>query len=445
MAKGDSHGASFSLSAGGCDPDPVAGLFRSTGASPGESRAGSSGGPAPAATGRTGGRPGSRAQKQAQQEAAEREKLAAQLQQVQADAEARTRAALKQIEDLKAQLAEAEKQGRKKDQTIRQLTVDLKQAKDQFDRILSNLNKKHLDDSTDLLRKKDELQALVDQLARDKDLIVKRADEERKKLEAELVRGKSDIENLKKQLQRREAEIAQLKQKPIDHPGLTPRTDWKIVRVEQDGKNAFINLGSADNVQDKLTFSVHGLDKDRKPLSTNKGSIEVSKVIGEHLSQVRITHIRDRARDPILQGDILCNPGWHPLRLRQVAIAGLAIFPGEKRNNLPELRRILERQGVVIDAWVDPNDGMKIKGRGINYKTDYLLLGDGLEPGQGIPTNEETRKSLKHVMENMLGEAKRNGVAIISLPRYLEMTGYQPRTRERPAPAPRTEPAKDQP
>ncbi len=46
-----------------------------------------------------------------------------------------------------------------------------------FDRALADASRKDADDKTDLLRKKDELQALVDQLGRDKDMLVKRASE----------------------------------------------------------------------------------------------------------------------------------------------------------------------------------------------------------------------------------------------------------------------------
>ncbi len=40
--------------------------------------------------------------------------------------------------------------------------------------------------------------------------------------------------------------------------------------------------------------------------------VEVFDVIGDHLARVRVTHIKDRDRDPIQQGDILYKPHWSP-------------------------------------------------------------------------------------------------------------------------------------
>ncbi len=342
---------------------------------------------------------------------------------------------IKQLEGLKTKAEKAA-----------QLSDDKAVAdKNAFDRNLADTSKKDADDKTDLLRKKDELQALVDQLGRDKDLIVKRADEERKKLETDIGRLKTELENVMKQLAFREVEIAHLKQKGTEAPREW-RTDWKIVRIEREGHLAYINLGTVDNVQDQLTFSVHGLDLNRKPLPNIKGSVEVLNVIGEHLSQVRITSVRDRARDPILQGDVLYNPSWDPLAKKHVAITGIVDLTGEGRDNLQEFMRNLARQRIEVDAWIDQlvlrEEGESdkvaekaIKGRGIGVQTDYLIIGDGLEYLADSSSNQAQafRKNLEKAVEKMHVDAKKNGVTVIGLRRYLEMIGYRlPRVTDRP-------------
>src|SRR5262249_39041165 len=86
------------------------------------------------------------------------------------------------------------------------------------------------------------------------------------------------------------------------------RTDWKITSMDRRGTNPYINLGSADNVKPQLTFTIHGVGLDGRPILQAKGTLEVVNVTGPHLSQARITGVKDANRDPILEGDILYNP-----------------------------------------------------------------------------------------------------------------------------------------
>jgi hypothetical protein len=88
--------------------------------------------------------------------------------------------------------------------------------------------------------------------------------------------------------------------------------NWKVVRLDRRGQTAYINLGSADRVTPGLTFSAHGAGRDGKPTPAVKGTVEVFKVVGEHLSQARVTSVAHPNRDPISQGDLLFNPTWHP-------------------------------------------------------------------------------------------------------------------------------------
>ncbi|HEY7154125.1 MAG TPA: sigma-70 family RNA polymerase sigma factor [Gemmataceae bacterium] len=90
------------------------------------------------------------------------------------------------------------------------------------------------------------------------------------------------------------------------------RTDWKIVRMDRRGTNPYINLGSADKVKPQLTFTIHGVGLDGRPNPRPKGTLEVVNVIANHLSQARVTSVKDANRDPILVGDILYNPNLRP-------------------------------------------------------------------------------------------------------------------------------------
>src|SRR5439155_13167163 len=107
----------------------------------------------------------------------------------------------------------------------------------------------------------------------------------------------------------------------------------KIVFMDKTGTLPYINLGSADRVRPQLTFSIHRVGSDGRPLKESKGSLEVLNVIGEHLSQARITEQTDSARDPVGSGDVLMNAAWDPNQKRHVAIDGIVDLTGGATKN----------------------------------------------------------------------------------------------------------------
>jgi hypothetical protein len=206
------------------------------------------------------------------------------------------------------------------------------------------------------------------------------------------------------------------------------KKDWRIVEIDRTGNMPYINLGSADNLSPQVTFSIHAVGLDGKLSPTPKGSMEVVRVVGSHLAQARVTSIKDPKKDPILKGDRLFNPTWDPSRKKRVAIAGLADLGGDGSDNTEDLRRLLRRQNVEIDAWIDIKDDKapKIEGKGITVNTDFLILGDSLDALNHPKAREKGYKEAfdKHIRE-LKDKATTNGVPVIALRKYLDMIGYQ--------------------
>ena len=191
-------------------------------------------------------------------------------------------------------------------------------------------------------------------------------------------------------------------------------TDWQIVRMDSTGKRPFINLGLVDNIHPPLTFSIHGKGPDGKPLTASKGSLEVIDVIGDHLAQAQVVTVKDAFKDPILPGDYLYNPIFNPTSERHVVIAGRVDMHGIKgADDLAEFERLLKRQNVVVDGYVDPQDG-SIKGK-LTVGTDYLILGDF------DPDKDTSAASIKTLQD----QARANGVHISSVREFLESIGYR--------------------
>lgn len=88
---------------------------------------------------------------------------------------------------------------------------------------------------------------------------------------------------------------------------VTDQARWKVLRLDRKGALPYINLGSADGARPQLAFFIHAVGGDGRLVLKPKGELEVVTVLGDHLSQARVTWLRS-PDEPILAGDVLVNP-----------------------------------------------------------------------------------------------------------------------------------------
>ncbi|HTU88500.1 MAG TPA: hypothetical protein VMF69_00245 [Gemmataceae bacterium] len=325
-----------------------------------------------------------------------------------------------QLENLAAQQKKTKEDLDKAKVELQKRDDDLKIARKEFEDSLNKLRDNFKQDFTKSDEQLNQFRSKVDQESQKLEEVRKQTEEAKKALEATVAKLEREKSDLKKLVERKQGELDEFHAKNPESPA-NMRTDWKIVRMDNRGANPYINLGSADHVKSKLTFTIHGLGLDGRPNPQTKGTLEVINVLGPHLSQARITSVKDRNRDPIVENDVIYNPSWNPNLKKHVAIAGIIDLTGDGRDSLPEFMRSLERQNIVVDAYVDPRDG-SIKGR-LTYQTDYLILG-GASDRADSPQAGESEKRVSEGRKQMQDEAKKYGVAVKSLLSYLEMIGY---------------------
>ncbi len=261
-------------------------------------------------------------------------------------------------------------------------------------------------------------------------------DLDKHKIEKDLTIAQIKIRGYLEQIDKLKGTVARL-EKDLGHdaPGVI-KTDWKIVSIDRNGAGAYINLGTADKVTSGLTFRVHGIGEDGKPKQRDKATVEVLKAVGDHLSSVRVLydydeHLEPRPQrhnprtDPVLTGDILYNPTWDPYQKKHVAIAGPVDLIGDGTDSLPEFIRSLERQNVVVDAYLDMKD-LSVKGPGITVNTDLLIvspLPKSLVDPRG--PDADRKKALIAAVTKLKREADDNGVRKRGLRQYLEEIGFR--------------------
>src|SRR5262249_28949811 len=159
-----------------------------------------------------------------------------------------------------------------------------------------------------------------------------------------------------------------------------------------------------------------------------KGALEVVEVLEPKLSRAKITETVDPRSNPIQTGDLLVNPAWNPNQQGHVAVAGLIDFTSAGRDHFDELKRAMEKQNVVSDAYLDRRDAT-IKGK-MTLKTDYLILGEQPDLNTTIPIREgdaryERKTELASKIAEMQLEAERLGVTKVPLRHFAVLTGYQ--------------------
>jgi hypothetical protein len=308
-------------------------------------------------------------------------------------------------------------------------------AEDQFKKDLTALREKTAEEKEKIRLEIASVQKLLndqDKLLNDK---IKLTDDDKTRL----AKDKAKIEADLRQLNITNAKLTAELEKTLPKVGEQPK--GKIVRVDATGTMPFINLGWADNLKTRVTFSIHGRGPDGKALPEPKGSLEVVRIVGDHLAQTRITNLRDPYGDPVIpsrndpdmpgrSGDLIFNPAWDPHVKQHVAIAGTIDLTGDGRDSLAEFIRTLEQQNVVVDSYLDMK-AIKKEGE-ITRGTDMLILGTVPELTGTVKEGDpkvEKRTEILVAWTKMQEEAAKNGVRIVKLKDFLVESGYPlPRT-----------------
>lgn len=207
----------------------------------------------------------------------------------------------------------------------------------------------------------------------------------------------------------------------------TPR--GKILNLDRRGEYAFINLGSYDHVKPQLTFSIFAQNPAGKAQGkTRKARLEVVDVLDSHLSRGRIVNVTDPNRDPVVSGDLLFNPAWSPNLKQHIAIAGLIDLTGDGSDSSEEFIRNLQKQNIVIDAYLDLKT-LELKGK-LGFNTSYLVRGDIPELDLGNPLKENDPRStrirdVQVKLSEIQSEAQKFGITVVPARKFMSMIGYE--------------------
>ncbi len=207
-----------------------------------------------------------------------------------------------------------------------------------------------------------------------------------------------------------------LKSQRKDEPGSFEFADGRISWVNQNDGLVWINLGSADSLRRQVTFSVYDYDQHDAVKAEKKGSIEVTRILGPHMAEAKIT--ADDPKNPILTGDNIYSQVWHRGKQLHFALTGLIDIDGDGKSDMELARKLIEMNDGIVDAYL--KDDGTVEGQ-LTANTRYLVLGDNAETPAGA--------RLQGGWNAMSQEASQLGVESITLPEFLGQMGYKPQDR----------------
>lgn len=191
--------------------------------------------------------------------------------------------------------------------------------------------------------------------------------------------------------------------------------DGRVSWVNQDG-TVWINLGAGDALRRQIIFSVYDSDEHDPAKAAKKGSIEVTRILGDHIAEARVTS--DEATNPILSGDYIYSQVWHRGKHLRFALTGFIDIDGDGSSDLKLARDLIALNGGVVDAYLDDKGATQGE---VTVDTRYLVLGEFPE--------DAIKAEFRNGWSNMTKEAEQKGVETITIAEFLNHMGYTPEER----------------
>ena len=238
-----------------------------------------------------------------------------------------------------------------------------------------------------------------------------------------------------------EGKVKNFESKIASGPDLLVRDTKKADVERRDGGFIYLNRGSNDLLRVQTTFSILPSDavwrtSDEKERLI-KGEVEVIEILGPNSARAKIISGSERQpiRDPIRAKDLLFNVVWTPGMPEHIAFAGIIDLNGDGIDDNKAFFQLLEKQGVVIDQYLDLED-RTFKGKGMNISTKFLVLGPevvldadlGDKKAQGDP-RVAAKQDILLKMSQLKGEAAKLGVQIIDYRKFMISIGLRPPER----------------
>ena len=206
--------------------------------------------------------------------------------------------------------------------------------------------------------------------------------------------------------------------------------DGLIRRVENAGNLVWIDLGEADGLKTRMTFSVYSKESQGvgRGAEDVKGKIEVTRLLGAHMAEARI--VENDLYRPIVPNDLIYTPIWSPGLVEKISLVGMVDLDNDGKSDREQFKQLMAVSGAVLDNEItDEGERLPADGK-ITVHTKFLVLGDVPDPTTLVSEKDKAinQKITGHLTE-LRKEARANGVRIIKINDFLAHVGFQSKRR----------------
>ena len=206
--------------------------------------------------------------------------------------------------------------------------------------------------------------------------------------------------------------------------------DGLIRRVENASNSVWIDLGEADGLKTRMTFSVYSKESQGvgRGAEDVKGKIEVTRLLGAHMAEARI--VENDLYRPIVPNDLIYTPIWSPGLVEKISLVGMVDLDNDGKSDREQFKQLMAVSGAVLDNEItDEGERLPADGK-ITVHTKFLVLGDVPDPTTLVSEKDKAinQKITGHLTE-LRKEARANGVRIIKINDFLAHVGFQSKRR----------------
>ncbi|MDR1483768.1 MAG: hypothetical protein LBT09_02985 [Planctomycetaceae bacterium] len=339
------------------------------------------------------------------------------------------RSALSKLYD---QLDATKKEHDKEKQDRLQLEANYKNLQTLYQSVADSHDKERQRAIDDLKNERDKFKNTLDTLGKrgselqaEKIAIQTKADQDVKAANDATTRERNRAEIAENRCGDLGAKLQQLLRPIFDRP------DGSVTVVNLNARTVVVDIGSADGVETRMTFSVYdpkisGISYDTSlygenpvlcesckrnvSLHASKASVEIIRVLGPHASEARI--IMDQLVNPILAGDVIHSPIWdRGQRLRVVLGAGMFLpeignpAGDQSLGSLADVRNMIAECGGKVDCYISDGRSDENVKRGeiigldnITADTSFIVVGtvqEGLQENEIMIAQDTMRKKAR--------------------------------------------------
>ncbi len=252
------------------------------------------------------------------------------------------------------------------------------------------------------------------EITSEKNEIAGQLDKQRRKFDQQRAAHETVTKEQSKQIAKLERSIEVLRSGQAEKDIFAQPSDGRITFVNQRYKKVWLDLGKADHLRPQTVFTVYGADENDALSAEQKGTIEVIRILDNHLAEARITS--DDFKRPLMRGDQIYSQVWDRGRQVGFALTGMIDMDNDGIDDIDLLRRVIAINGGRVDATPNAENG-KMDGQ-MTVDTRFLVLGKHSEDPRHV--------GLRKAWGEMNKEADTLGIETILLDDFLRLLGWVP-------------------